>query len=451
MSFGLAILPSSGCRRATGVPPNIIVISTDTVRRDSVFSPLAGVELPNLGRFAEDSVLLTNAYSTISFTLPAHISLMTGHHHTVHGVVNDKSVLSPSISTLPELLVEQGYATAGLFTSEWLDPAFGFGRGFDSYEEVRQRPRYADRVIDRALTLIDEDLGQRQPFFLFLHLFDAHSDFGNQSKSRLPYHSPSDYRGDLPPDVETRFCLSGKTRCATAFLVAADQNEVELSAEDAAMLKTLYTRGVECLDDDLAELFSGLKERGLYEDSLIIVLSDHGEEFHEHGRFLHSQVYEETVGIPIIVKLPQNRGAGSRVEKLTSLMSVNGMIREIVEASRKKKKIDVDDLSTQYHASILMQDKLRQSIWALRSGSWKLVTNTETQTSELFQLDDDPEESTDISAAHPDVVARLSRQLDDERVRLQDLGLVAAGNGGDEVQVLDPAERERLEALGYVD
>ena len=395
--------------------------------------------------------MFTNAYSTIPFTLPAHISLLTGQHHAVHGVINDQSRLSPAIPTLPELLQDSGFSTAGLYTTEWLDAGFGFGRGFGHYEMLPHAPRYADRVTQRALRMIDEDLGERQPFFLFLHLFDAHSDFGNQSGTRLPYYSPSSYREHLPANHQNRFCVSKGSGCSTSFLVAADKQDLPLSAEDTRLLEELYTLGIECLDSDLGDLFAGLRQREIYDDALIIVLSDHGEEFREHGKLIHSQVYDETVAIPLLVKLPGNEGGGSQIDELVTLMSVHGMIKEATGVSASTGRTTPAALARHAHREILLQDKLRREVWAVRSGPWKLVERGPGQGEELYHLGQDAAETTNLANSQPDVTQKLSELLSTERDTLLALRAVQETPGLESTSILDAEERRRLEALGYVD
>jgi len=453
---GLFLAVSSGCGRppaAEFVPPNIFLVSLDTVRRDAVAAHGAENALALAG-FARDAVVFDNAYTTIPFTLPAHMSMFTGLHHVEHGVEGRKDVLGPSTGTVAEELRQKGYATAGIYTSDWLKPEFGFDRGFESYETIPHRATYADRAIRRTFEIVDGRADDDRPLFLFLHLYDAHSDFVKQSGTNLPYYSPEAYRQDLAETVEDRFC-DREGNCATSYLLAADKERREVSSAETELIHDLYRRGCRHLDHDLEALFAGLRERGLYEGAVIILTSDHGEEFREHGKFIHSQVYEESVAVPLLVKLPKHENAGEHIGSLVTLMDIHTMVLAMAGGDQSptdpRRKSDTGGFGFDGRDSVLFQDKLWKPAWGLRTGNWKLVRDRQSGMTALFQPSSDSAELHDVSDRHPDVVHRLTVMMDERIKALRQHAAILATTPTTAANSLNAEEEERLKALGYLD
>ncbi len=454
---GLLLAVFSGCHRppaAEFVPPDIFLVSLDTVRRDAVAAHGAENAQLALAGFARDAVVFDNAYTTIPFTLPAHMSMFTGLHHVEHGVEGRDDVLGPGTRTVAEELRHKGYATAGIYTSDWLKPEFGFGRGFESYETIPHRATYADRAIRRTFEIIDGRTDDDRPLFLFLHLFDAHSDFVKQSGTTLPYYSPEAYRQDLAEIPEDRFC-DQEGNCATKYLLAADKERREVSSVETELIHNLYRRGARHLDDDLESLFAGLRERGLYEGAVIILTSDHGEEFREHGKFIHSQVYEESVALPLLVKLPKHERAGEHIGSLVTLMEIYTMVLAMAGGDQSppdpRRISGTGGFGFDGRDSVLFQDKLWKPAWGFRTGHWKLVRDRQSGMTALFQPSGDSAELNDVSDRHPDVVHRLTVMMEERIKALRQRATILAATPTTAVNPLTAEEEERLKALGYLD
>jgi len=436
-------------------PRAVILVSLDTVRRDVLYDALDRGDLPNLGAFASESVRFEGAQVTTPFTLPVHMSLLTGLHHVEHGVIRQDTTLPSTVPTLGESLQRAGFDTIGLYTSEWLKPEFGFARGFDTYEQVAHGPTYADRAIARAFELLDGRGHPGRPVFLFLHLFDAHSDFVRQSGTVLPYYSPDELHDELLAglDVERLFCADDGS-CATRFLIFADREGVDVEPGVVELLRELYWRGIRTLDHDLERLFEGLRARELYDDALIALFSDHGEEFREHGMFLHSQVYEPLVRVPLLVRMPGGLCAGNRQAGTLTLAEIFPLVESFAvdpEVASGRAAAECFGWLADRERTVVYQDKLRHHVWAIRSGPWKLVLDTTDGGRELYHLDRDPAESTNLADEQPDRSLKLEDMLRGEIDRLRRRGSeVATGHraGG---SVLDEAEADRLRALGYLE
>jgi arylsulfatase A-like enzyme len=305
----LQLRRASGVRAAAG--PNSILISLDTLRADRLgcYGYSAGTT-PEIDAFAREATVFTSAYSPEAFTLTAHMSMLTSLYPSAHGVGSEQP-LAPGVPTLAERFGREGYATLAVVDDAyWISPRFGFDRGFELYHVM---PRVAELEVDWILALLD-DL-DREPFFLFAHFYDAHSD-----RQQLPYESdPADqeafagwYDGD--------FDGCDEQLCASELLLAMGQRGEVLAGADREYLSSLYDAGVRTLDRQLGRLFRGLEQRGLFERSAILVTSDHGEEFFEHGRALHGQNFAECLRVPFILRPPG--GQAGRCDAVASLVDV---------------------------------------------------------------------------------------------------------------------------------
>ena len=288
----LCVLWLAGSALASPVkpaPPNIILITLDTVRADRMgFLGSQRGLTPALDALARQSVVFTHAYSQVPLTTASHATILTGTYPQFHQV-NDFGVpLAPDVPYAPDILRARGYHTAAFIGSLVLDPtarsAPGFDRGFDSFDAGfhRRRPgedryhaieRRGGEVVAHALAWLGQH--PRGPFFIWVHLYDAHD----------PYEPPEPY----------------KTRYAS----------------------TPYDGEIAYADSAVGKLLTQLRLRGLYDGALIAVMADHGEALGEHGEETHGIfLYDETIHVPLLFKLPSERSAGKRIESRVELVDV---------------------------------------------------------------------------------------------------------------------------------
>ena len=352
-----SFLVFAACSKARERRPNVLLVSVDTLRADHLGCyGYPRDTSPNLDRFARDGVVFERAVSTTSWTLPAHVSMLTGLPISVHGICDDRlwsrtdavgrRIPPPLRGTfVSEALKSAGYATAGFFTFDFLDSLYGFGLGFDKWErvgaDVFSDPRLRDELmalraagdmgaideflrehsagirsdrltspetIDRAIQWLDEHEREHesQPFFLFVHLFDVHD----------PYKPPPEFDrfGDPSYDGPER----GRLDPAKSETLHAG-----LSRSDIARRVSLYDGGIAFVDDQVGRLLARLRASGLDEDTLVIVTADHGEEFFEHGRQgHHRQLYMESIHVPMLARWPKHFPAGRRVEGTVGLVDI---------------------------------------------------------------------------------------------------------------------------------
>ncbi|HEX3070546.1 MAG TPA: sulfatase-like hydrolase/transferase [Thermoanaerobaculia bacterium] len=280
-------------RNSVGTPSRttpVILISIDTLRSDHL--PAYGykaVETPNIDALRGDSILYAKAYSHVPLTLPSHLSILTGMLPADHGVRDNVGYrLADSIPTIQELLKKNGYATGAAVSAFVLRHETGIARGFDFFDDD-VKPMNGENVIGRVQRDGGEtlkaargwlDAQKTRPFFLFVHLYDPHT----------PYTPPEPY-------------------------LSRYQNH--------------YDGEIAYADSVVGDLIADLKQKGVYDDALIILLSDHGEGLSEHGEEEHGLLlYREELQIPLIVKLPQQRKKGATVATPVQLVDVFPTILE---------------------------------------------------------------------------------------------------------------------------
>ncbi len=438
--------------------PDIIVISLDTLRRDAVgsWNDDPRVQTPNLDRIAKTAVVFDDAWAQIPFTLPSHMSVFTGLYPDVHGVDRKKSRLADGVPTLSTLLHDAGYNTIGVVTNLWMKGEFGFDRGFDHYQRLPYGLVYADRVNQRAFELVDQRQDSEEPMFLFVHYIDPHSDFHNVETNTLPYYAPPDDLAATGIEPDSREFCDDDGNCATEFLLAADRDRRPLDPETINRIALLYSRGVSYLDRQIGDLVRGLEARGLWDDAVVVIMSDHGEEFREHGLFIHIQPYVENLAIPLMIKLPRGDSAGVRIGDSVQTIDVLPTLLEFA------------DLPSPTHlqgASLLPviagrrppspeafgRDKLDRQRFALRSGRYTLIHHLETGISELYDREQDPAEQLNIAHRHPERVADLRTRVLDIVSANRKLAAAMAASTESAIDLLTDEETAKLRAIGYLE
>ena len=290
--------PSSGRIAKNGAPgvpphrqsasssrPNVLLISLDTVRADHLGclgyqKPIT----PNLDRFAQRSVLFSNCRSQAPWTLPSHMSLLTSMLPSHNGVDNLNKVLTADVATLTEILQQEGYRTAALVNNGQMKAHWGFARGFDMWREfeVDTPESNCESITVAALDWLRARQTDK-PFFLFLHYYDAHD----------PYEAPEAYRqlvgARLSGEQSRAICTAHRT---------PERNLADPRLKDVI---AAYDAELAWLDHELGRLLAHVPP-----DTVIVIFSDHGEAFEEHGWMLHgATLYEEEIHVPLIVRLPE--------------------------------------------------------------------------------------------------------------------------------------------------
>jgi len=292
----LALPALLACARALEPPPNIVLVSLDTVRADHL--SLYGYPRPTsprLDRFAADAWVFNESYSVSTWTPPSHASMFTGLLPDHHGLRRVEETLAPEAVTAAEVLRDAGYRTAAITDGGFLRPQWGLDQGFDHYQVTPGQPwdpKDAEVVFDDAARWV-EAYGEKRPFFLFVHTYEAHQPYQNVGGFADPFLD-AHYQGPFRDGVR----------------VLADVARID--AAELPRVVGLYDGGIRRADHFLGRFLDTLRRRGLLATTAVIVTSDHGEELREHGDVEHAlgKVFDENVRVPLVVRPPGGLPAG---------------------------------------------------------------------------------------------------------------------------------------------
>jgi arylsulfatase A-like enzyme len=411
-----AALGLAACRRRLE-KPHVVLITLDTTRRDRLgFHGYARNTSPRLDELASVSVVHERAVAASSWTLPSHASIFTGRFPSSHGADYDPegplrltqaiggpaewaeyraSGLSSSEETLALRLREQGYETAAVVGGPWMKKVFGLDRGFERYDDSGigdVNGRLASEVTASALEVLESR--SDAPLFLFLNYFDPHG----------PYEAPAPFGGTFGSEPGDR-----------------------------------YDEEILYMDHHMGRLLDALRANGIFDESLILVTSDHGELLGEHGKMGHgATLFEEEIRVPFLVKYPGQEVAPARSALPIHHVDVPSIVLERlgIHGPRNDRPLLAEVRPLEFVSS--------EGAWrALYIGPRKLLWNSLGRHA-LYDLERDPREEHDLAAANPARVKEALGLLD--RVVLS---LPAPGAPGPPV-ALDEETLKALRGLGYV-
>ena len=413
-----------------GRAKGVILVSIDTVRRDHVGAyGYAKPTTPRLDALARTGILCDDAVSTSSWTLPAHLSMLTSVDPGAHGGTDMSHGYNRRLPTLASLLRKAGFATQAVTSHLYVSAVYGMDDGFDNMD-FRQ-DRRATEVADRAVDILDR-VGDR-PFFLFLHLYDPHWHYD-------------------PPEAQRRIFETSYTGTLTGLWQDFSKHDrSNTSPTDLTHLLALYDGEIRYADDEVGRVLDHVKTRGLDRGTLVVMTSDHGEEFLDHGSWEHQKtLYEEVIRIPMVVAGP---GVQPRHETWqTSLLDVMPTILAWAgvpasPAQQGRSLLTTPGTREAYGETDHTIDHTHKVFLRAGAGWWKAILSLDADGKpvheEWYDLAADPGETTS-KTAHANVAA-------DIRARVIQRWREARGRGGPGPAVqLTPEQRERLRALGYV-
>lgn len=271
-----------------------VVISIDTLRADHLGSYGYGRPTsPFLDSLAKRGTLFEEAYAQFPSTLVSHMSMLTGLHPREHGVFPPNAVLSDQVELLPEVFQRHGFRTAGFTEGGFMSGRFGFRRGFDVFHaRDRNRNRPLEGTFRRGVQFL-ESLKKEDRFLLFLHTYAVHAPYDAPDRYREPF-----WPGPPPP---------GAIPATGPALTRQNALGEPLPQPVVDWLTALYDAGIRQTDEVIQRFFADLERLGLSDDVTVVITSDHGEEFQDHGRFNHTQLYREVLRVPLIVVHPDHR------------------------------------------------------------------------------------------------------------------------------------------------
>ncbi len=446
--------------------PNVVLITLESLRTDHVGAyggasrsrPEVPVT-PGIDAFARQATLYEDAHAVTSWTLPSHASLFTGLYPSAHQTDGPIDRLDDSYPTLAETLAEHGYQTAGVVSGPYLRRTHNLQQGFQLYDasisSLTNALAHADvtnpRMEAALRRFIDEERDPERPFLLFAYFWDPHFDF-------------------LPPAPYDQMFVGPD--CEAIDVTDFDRSPAihsGMSPGQLAYLLSQYAGELRWTDDHVGRFFQLLAERGLWDDTLVILTADHGEEFFDHGAKGHkNNVYGETVRVPLIIKYPQQK-RGRREARLVSLVDIVPTVLDVTGAAASfpvdgrslreapgsvDRSIYYELLGVQYYRGPDGSTFPRSKRWyGVRQGDFKLVWSEpgaggEGRSYELFNVRDDPGERVDLSARKPERKRALERSFGEgmERARRTAKRYRRGGKA-----TWTEEEKASLRALGYLE
>jgi arylsulfatase A-like enzyme len=479
--------------RARPGAPSVIVITVDALRADRLGCDGSDLGLtPNVDRLARDGVVFENAFSSAPWTAASFGSFLTSRFPSEVGLVRrdrvedhvrfEGGVFTPQ-PTLPEILRQAGYITISELSNPQIRHDRGFSRGFVAFRNLddlllpgtvslprlgRYERWFKRTVIGRiaaalatpalryrAMPGLDKDDGRRlvrdaeerlarrdsRPVFLWVHLMDVHVPYPARAVS-------AETRADFPHppfEITAQFCKDLVYR------------RIKLSAEGKRYLEAVYNDQVRHADICIGKLLDYLKTQGLYDNAMIIVSADHGEEFWDHGNFEHGRtMYDEVLKVPLVVKFPRNRYGGARLSQLVRLLDLVPTVADVTgipvpKGVRGRTLVELLNPASQpsrprqlYADSTLYGEE--QS--ALRTDEYKVIFRTESRTMEVYDLRSDGGEHHNLFADHAVAAALRERLL--RLARDSERSSAWWSKYGEKAPPLDRESIKRLRSIGYM-
>jgi arylsulfatase A-like enzyme len=442
-----ALLLICGCEptspspsEATPLPPNVLLYVVDTLRADGLGSyGNPAVQTLAIDRLAAEGTLFESAYAAVPWTRPSVASILTGVRPGVHGVTNHRARMRKRSLLLSEAFREHGYRTGCIVANPNVGGVFGFNQGYggDDFIELFVRRRLgaiglsdmiarADEVSDRAIQWIDS---ASRPWFLFILAIDPH----------VPYE---------PPEPFDRYGAEDYAGSVNGRLDSV--RDSDLTHSDKVRFRSLYDGEIALVDYSLSRLLSHLRARDLYDQTAIAFTSDHGEEFWDHGGTGHgAHLYDEVLRIPLIIRDVKTMPAGKRVSTpvesidiFPTLLDIAGLpIPGDLEGRSLVRSVDERPV----YATL---SEHQQRLASVTVGSWKLIRDRRDGREQLYNLENDPGETTDRLAQNRekagDLSVLLSHRLAEDEARRAEVR-----SEGDELGEVPEEVRAALEALGY--
>ena len=413
--LGRMMLAGTPPQKTVTAHPNVILITIDTVRADHLACyGYRKIKTATIDGLAHDGVLFRRAISQVPLTWPSHAAILTGTYPFQNGVQDfNGHPLSPDFRSVAQAFKASGYATGAVVSSFVLDRSWGLARGFDFYDDAFSAKQFQEKDIGLVDRKADESVSHalawlkrtpKRPFFLWLHLYDPHS----------PYDPPEPFRAEYQGH--------------------------------------LYDGEIAYADHELGHLISWLKQSRVYDQSLIVLLSDHGESLGAHGESEHGFfIYNATTHIPLIVKPPVRSGISrdlvdrpvETIAVAATLLRLAGL-HDLMEKQFYRR--DLFDRTPQEAAAY------SETFYAFSSFGWSPLHSLETSRyhyieaphPELYDLRSDPDEARNVAGAEPEVLSVLKDELKQLLVKAR------SGNPSRQSSTsLSPDASEKLRALGY--
>jgi arylsulfatase A-like enzyme len=424
-------------------PTNVVIVVIDALRADKLgcYGSEEAVT-PEIDALAESGLMFTAAYSNATFTFPSTASLFTSTQPTVHRITHDPereeliSLLSDAYVMLPEVFKAAGYTTGLLTFPGWVSPTANYMQGVD----VKAETERSDAAILELATKFMDDHGD-EPFFLYLHFVDMHD-----------YWFPKHLFEDVDPEAlglspQLMSLENMKVSEAYEMLAKVLNQPGGLTERDLQHLHDIYNKRLTETDRVVGELSRYLADAGLTDETILVITSDHGEQFLEHGRLVHGgdAFYNELIHIPFLISNPSLYPEGLRASTPVTSIDFAPTILDLLGL----------EIPTVYQGESLAHRHDEHRVvfatdgrtWKALSREWSYIRSEQLGREELYNLVDDPAETVNLAASEPEIVEIGRRQVQRmiEECRRHPYRFITV----DQVTMPDD-QIERLRSLGYL-
>jgi arylsulfatase A-like enzyme len=456
--LGTALIQAS-CAPEPRSRPNVLLISIDTLRADHL--GCYGYELPTspaIDALAARGVRFTRNFSQSNQTLPSHASLLTSLFPAEFQITRDdgantrqqdtKLRLPEAVETLAEVASSAGYHTGAFTDGGLVAPRYGIGQGFDTFQAARTSEAQGfDTTLPAFKRWLDDwkAADDGTPFFAFVHSYDVHD----------PYRAPPPFDRAFTERRSEDFLV---TRGFMPTALDLRQRMPEPSASELDEIRRFYDNGIAYADRGVGLLGLILEESEVWDNTLVVLVSDHGEEFKEHGSWGHGpQLFDELLHVPLIVRFPHDQYAGRVVEQVVRSVDIAPTVAEVIDAPMGAAWVGTSlmellDGEGEDRPVISELSNAQLGTLSMRVGDLKVIDVPSLDRELLFNTAKDPGEHVDLARSRPAVLAEMRDELRRWRASL------AAGSKslravpmGEEAQNLQELEAELLGKMGYVD
>lgn len=434
--------------KTPGMRPNIVLISIDTLRADHL--DLYGYfrrTAPHLSKLAETGIFFNRAVSQAPWTLPSMATIMTSLYPHQHRTFVARSWLNNSMTTIAERLRVDNYYTLGVVSNYFVSRKVGFAQGFIEFDE--NVVKIEDEITSNVITQIAEEMlanADREPFFLWTHYMDPHYSYYRHPK----YRFIKNYRGRFGHRItiaELLGILEAKKK----------DGRIEMSPEDFLYLRAVYDEEIAFTDAAVGRLINFVDRMGYARPTVFLVVADHGDLLGEHDDFGHKEyLYDELIHVPLIIggaiepslrnqkvnETVENRDVATTIMKLARVSVHPFKGNDLIEIARRN-----GDRSEAYSETIGFFTEDLEDKAAISFNKWKLIYNRKSKSYELYDLDADKGEKTNLwrNRQFSAIRGLLKSRLD------AFVGRIEAKQRVPKSEItISPSQEKALRALGYI-
>jgi len=396
---------------------------------------------PNIQNLSKDSIQFQRAYTQAVYTLASTATLMSGLDPFRHQVIYRKSALSNQTYTLAERFRDSGYSTGTFVSNGNASSIFGMTQGFQEVREVFREKNYSGwgSDITNGFTQWLQTLKPGRPFFAYMHYREPHAPFNPPESFKNHFTNPN-YMGYRDASYEMRRKIN--------------MGEVSATPADREYIEATYDENLRYGDYEVGRVIKKLKEMKLYDNTILIVTADHGEAFWEHNFQGHnSQLYEESVHIPFILKLTSRTNLHkNKINNPVRTLDVYPTLVDLLQLSRRNWDVDGHSfipylVSDKLESVPVFTQTIAEQAYSWMEGNFKYIYHRHTNTEELYNLKTDPGERTNLINTDPVQAGYLRSRLFGWHAEKKTAGSRIKTDRA----VMDESTRENLKALGYID